>query len=100
MATAELDGPTFLPEGGGNINGVPAESAFVWTGSFDGKWRLRPNSPARGKGFDGVDMGAFGGATPYVLSGVPPIPRVTRFVVPSTVSSTSGLRFEVDAQAF
>jgi hypothetical protein len=100
MATAELDGPTFLPAGGENINGIAAEVAFVFTGTSDGRWRLRPNSPARGKGFNGVDMGAFGGATPYVLSGVPPIPRVTRFVVPSTVTSTSGLRFEVDAQAF
>jgi len=100
MATAELDGPTFLPEGGGNINGVPVELACVWTGSTDGKWQLRTNSPAKGKGFNGVDIGAFGGALPYVLSGVPSTPRVTRFVVPSTVTSTSGLRFEVDAQAF
>jgi hypothetical protein len=100
MATAELDGPTFLPEGGGNINGVPVELACVWTGSTDGKWQLRTNSTAKGKGFNGVDIGAFGGALPYVLSGVPSTPRVTRFVVPSTVTSTSGLRFEVDAQAF
>jgi hypothetical protein len=100
MATAELDGPTFLPEGGGNINGVPVELACVWTGSTDGKWQLRTNSTAKGKGFNGVDIGAFGGALPYVLSGVPSTPRVTRLVVPSTVTSTSGLRFEVDAQAF
>lgn len=100
MATAELDGPTFLPEGGGNINGVPIELACVWTGSTDGKCQLRTNSPAKGKGFNGADIGAFGGALPYVLSGVPSTPRVTRFVVPSTVTSTSGLRFEVDAQAF
>jgi hypothetical protein len=100
MAVAPLTGASFLPVGGGNINGMASELVFVGTGSPDGQWRLRPNSPAIGMGFDGVDMGAFGGSTPYILSGVPSRPRLTRFVVPAAVTGTSGLRFEVDAQSF
>ncbi|MBI4658765.1 MAG: hypothetical protein HY735_07930 [Verrucomicrobia bacterium] len=93
-------GANFLPVGGGNINGIATELVFAGTGAVDAKWKLRANSPAMGKGFDGVDMGAFGGPSPYILGGVPSIPRVTRFVVPAAVTSTSGLRFEVDAQSF
>jgi hypothetical protein len=89
-----------LPAGGGNINGQLIGNVFLNTGSNDGKWRLKAGSPALGAGTSGSDMGAFGGTNPYVLSGVPGIPRLTRLVVPATATSTSGLQFEVDAQAF
>lgn len=96
-------GGSFLPPGAGNINGIPFRGdAFLAAGSpeVDAYWQLKPGSPALGAGFNGVDMGAFGGSTPYILSGVPSRPRLTRFVVPAAVTSTSGLRFEVDAQSF
>jgi hypothetical protein len=32
-------------------------------------------SPGLGAGFGGTDCGIFGGAEPYVLSGIPPIPN-------------------------
>ena len=38
--------------------------------STDGKWQLKDGSPAIGAGMDGVDCGAFGGITPYILSGI------------------------------
>ena len=91
----------FLPAGGGNINGpVVIGNVFLNTGSDDAKWQLAPGSPAIGTGTGGSNMGAFGGATPYVLSGVPGRPRLTRLVVPATATSSSGLQFEVDARAF
>lgn len=90
----------YLPEGGGNINGQLISNVFVNTGSEDAKWKLKAGSTAAGAGTDGSDMGAFGGPNPYVLSGVPGIPRLTRFVVPATATSTSGLQFEIDAEAF
>lgn len=89
-----------LPEGGGNINGQLVNNIFLNTGSDDGKWRLKAGSPALGAGTGGSDMGAFGGPNPYVLSGLPGIPRITRIVATSTVTSTSGLRLEVNAQGF
>jgi hypothetical protein len=91
----------FLPAGGGNINGpVVIGNVFLNTGSDDARWQLAPGSPAIGTGTGGSNMGAFGGATPYVLSGVPGRPRLTRLVVPATATSSSGLQFEVDARAF
>jgi len=90
----------YLPAGNGNLNSQLPASVFVNTGSDDAKWRLKAGSPAIGAGFNGVDIGLFGGAAPYTLSGIPAIPRITHLVVPTTATHESGLRFEVGAQAF
>lgn len=89
-----------LPVGGGNINGQLVNNVFLNTGSNDGKWRVKTGSPALGAGTGGSDMGAFSGPNPYVLSGIPGMPRITRIVANATVTSASGLRLEVDAQGF
>lgn len=91
---------SFLPEGGGNLNGFNLADVFVSSGNRETRWMLKTGSPAIGTGFNGVDMGAFGGANPYRLSGVAPRPRITRFVVPAAATDATGLRFEVDAKAF
>ncbi|MES2920023.1 MAG: hypothetical protein V4819_00650 [Verrucomicrobiota bacterium] len=91
---------SFLPEGGGNINGFNLTDVFVASGNSETRWMLNASSPAIGAGFNGVDMGAFGGANPYRLSGVAPRPRITRFVVPAAATDATGLQFEVDAKAF
>ena len=74
--------------------------AFVQGQTNDKAYVLAAGSPAIGSGLNGVDMGIFGGVQPYVISGVPSLPRITRFLVPSTATSTSGLRIEMDAQSF
>jgi hypothetical protein len=91
---------SFLPEGGGNLNGFNLADVFVSSGNEETRWMLKTGSPAIGTGFNGVDMGGFGGANPYRLSGVAPRPRITRFVVPAAATDATGLRFEVDAKAF
>lgn len=50
--------------------------------STDGQWQLLINSPASKKGSDGSDCGMFGGATPYQLSGQPPLPVVYEIIGP------------------
>ncbi|MDE6631813.1 MAG: hypothetical protein K2K23_02315 [Muribaculaceae bacterium] len=64
--------------------GATVESVFVNAGSDDGKWKLSANSPAKGAASDEGDCGAFGGRTPYVLSGIPQfIPHITKIEVPT-----------------
>ncbi|MCO6497808.1 MAG: hypothetical protein J5I50_09120 [Chitinophagaceae bacterium] len=68
-----------------NANPSPSEGF-----SEDGKYQLKPGSPATGAGVlngETVDCGAFGGPAPYVLSGMPPIPSIYRLVVPQQVNS-------------
>ena len=61
---------------------VPGETA-------DGKYKLKAGSPAKGAGMGGVDMGMFGGANPYKLSGIPSIPAFYKLTAPSNNATTN-----------
>jgi hypothetical protein len=93
--------PTFLKPGVGNQPTIAyLEDVFIYSNPVDRKYLLTPSSPARGIGLNGVDLGMFGGAGPYVISGVPAMPRITHFATPAAATSSSGLRFEVKAKSF
>lgn len=66
-----------------NQNNVPLASVFALSpGStqFDAWYQLKSGTnPARGTGQNGADIGAFGGNTPYKLSGIPAIPSIYQF---------------------
>jgi len=84
------------PPGPGNVSNVDMNFVFIdFNGnldySTDGKWQLDPDGPAAGAGEEGVDCGMFGGLTPYVLSGLPPVPRIYEANIPLSGSSVSGL---------
>ncbi|MBX2956991.1 MAG: hypothetical protein KF846_12590 [Cyclobacteriaceae bacterium] len=90
---------TFLPAGNGNINSVPINSIFMDSGTTDGRWKLKDGSPAIGSGYNGTDMGMFGGAEPYVLSGIPPIPTIYSLEAPLTGEKNTGLPIEIKAKS-
>ena len=92
------------PYGQGNVGGVIMESVFVGyptqgTYSTDGRWQLKPQGPAIGAGEGGIDCGIFGGALPYVLSGLPPVPRIYEAIIPTAGSNVSGLPVIIKAKA-
>ncbi len=65
----------------GNIDNVPSAGLFIGyptQGAYsdDGRYQLAPGSPAIGAGVGGIDCGAFGGSTPYKLSGIAAIPNI------------------------
>lgn len=83
-------------DGNGNKYGIAMTSVFVdFNGTLgyseDAKWILKTGSPAIGAGVSGVDCGAFGGVTPYVLSGMPPLPHIYEAAIPGTAYSDKGL---------
>lgn len=82
-----------LPAGFNNQVNVPIANIFVGPGSDDGRYILRPGSPAIGAGepINGVtpDAGAFGTADPYRLSGIPPIPTIYSLTVPASVPASA-----------
>jgi len=86
---------TQLSAGNGNLLHVNMANVFVGSGSTDAQWQLKTGSPAIGAGVGGVDCGAFGGSSPYVLSGIPPIPQVYFLNAPFYGSNTSGLPITV-----
>jgi hypothetical protein len=93
-----------MPEtGSNNIGDVDFADVFVDypTGdntSPDAMYRLKEGSVAIGHAVDGGDCGIFGGDFPYVLSGLPPIPRFYESDI-STLGSSQGLRVSFKAQS-
>jgi len=67
--------------------------------STDGQYQLKEGSPAIGAGLNGVDCGMFGGANPYVLSGLPPIPAIYEADIATTGSIDDGLPVKIKVKA-
>ena len=67
--------------------------------STDGNYELRANTVGKNFGNDGTDAGAYGGATPYKLSGIPAIPNIYFAQVPQTGTSGGGLKVHLKVQA-
>lgn len=63
--------------------------------SFDGKCRLTDYSPAMTAGSKGDQVGAFGGTTPYILSGLSDVPHIYDVDAPMAASPASGLKVTV-----
>jgi hypothetical protein len=93
-------GPSYLPTGLGNIPTIQLFYDVFTGGNMENAYSLISDSPAKGAGFDALDLGIFSGVRPYVISGLAQLPRITRFVVPAKATSSSGLRIEMDAEAF
>jgi hypothetical protein len=87
-------GQAGTPSGNGNVNFGDETTTFLvanpWPtiSSEDSKFQLAAGSPAIGIGTGGTNAGAFGGANPYILSGLPAYPVMTNFTT-SGVGNTS-----------
>jgi hypothetical protein len=74
----------------GNINAVFTGYPVDISGETnDGKYKLKPGSPAIGAGIGGVDLGIFGGPNPYRLSGIPSIPAFYKLEASSINATTN-----------
>ena len=87
-----------------NVTGVSEDSIFVGLltqGSYsdESKFYLKPNSPAKGAGQNGIDAGVFSGDHPYKLSGIPFVPLVYNIDAPETGSSGTGFPVTIKAKA-
>ncbi|MEE4175995.1 MAG: hypothetical protein V2I46_00655 [Bacteroides sp.] len=90
--------------GPGNFGNVDMSTVFVGyptQGSYstDGLWQLKADGPAIGAGEGGIDCGMFGGPLPYVLSGLPAIPRIYEAIVPTAGSTFTGLPVIIKAKS-
>jgi hypothetical protein len=77
----------------GNFS-APQSTLFITdqNATTDGKYMLSENSPAKGAGSNGSDIGPFGGLDPYRLSGLPNLPNIYEL---STVGLVSGDKLPV-----
>lgn len=85
---------TTFPTTNGNQANIAQSAVFTLapgSTAFDAWYQLKAgNNPARGTGQGGVDVGAFGGTTPYKLGGVPAIPAIYQQSQTITGNSLNG----------
>lgn len=75
---------SILPAGNNNQNAINMSNVFENnSGTNDLAFVLKPGSPAIGAGSVGVDLGAFGGGSPFKLALQPAIPAIYKIQAPS-----------------
>jgi len=86
-----------LFSGNGNLRNIDMNKVFVKPGI---DFHLLENSPAKGAGEDGVDMGIYGGKTPFIDGfGKPAIPSIIKLKADHAVSKSEGLKIEIKARS-
>ena len=89
--------------GNGNIDSVDLNTVWdLMDPSPDGKYQLIGDSTtnvAIGAGINGEDCGAFGGNTPYRLSGIIKIPEIYLMQIPLTGDTTNMLMIKIKAKS-
>lgn len=64
--------------------------------SLDRNYRFRGDSPIAMSASDGGALGAFGGVSPYVVSGLPTVPVVFNVSAPTSVNMLQGMQVSVN----
>lgn len=73
-------------------------NAGTLTSTWGYDLKLAAASAAKGKGEGGIDLGAFGGATPYIVAGVN-IPYISEIDVDPAGSTTRNIPFKMKVEA-
>ena len=84
------DAANILPTGNNNQNNIAMNTVFVNNnGSTDADFVLKVGSPAITAGLGGIDMGVFGGSTPFKFALQPAIPSINKIIAPATPSGST-----------
>ena len=89
------------PSGNGNVSFGNSTTTFLTANPWstftyeDASFQLAIGSPAIGIGTGGTNVGAFGGASPYILSGLPAYPVMTNFTTSGVGNTTTPLQVNV-----
>ncbi|HYE54900.1 MAG TPA: hypothetical protein VD996_08660 [Chitinophagaceae bacterium] len=85
-----LESGSSLPAGSGNQSSVSMSTVFInHSSGLDKDFQLKAGSPAIAAGYGGIDAGAYGGLSPYVLSVLPNVPSVYKLIAPPSVSGNT-----------
>lgn len=66
--------------------------------STDESYQIKAGSPLKTAGSGGTEVGAFGGTTPYVVSGIPAIPSIVNMNNTATGSNTVPLSVTISVK--
>lgn len=91
-----LDGSVYSHQGSGTF---AVENPWGHAPRQDKVFMLKAGSPAAGSGSGGVDIGAFGSASPYRLSGIPRVPVITALTSSASGSPLSPLQVTISVKS-
>jgi len=86
----------------GNQNSVNVTNELIGTGtgiSLDEQYQLKSGSTLKTAGSGGTEVGAYGGATPYVVSGISAIPSIVNMSNTATGSNTVPLQVTISVKS-
>jgi hypothetical protein len=101
-------GNTFPNQENGNKNNYSIvnvdtnESQFISSGagiSDDERWQLKPGAELKTLGSGDSEVGAYGGSTPYKVSGIPPIPSIVEFFNTGTGDTNNPLKVNISVKS-
>jgi hypothetical protein len=81
------------------FSAVQANIFVVPDPSVDNQYQLASDSPATGQGIEGENLGAFGGLSPYKLSGLPAIPSIYDLTTSGVGSPAAGMPVQVKVKS-
>lgn len=91
---------TSFPAGIGNQANYDIVTDPPWLGGTnDAAYQIKPGDPLKTKGNGGIEVGAFGGSTPYILSGIPAIPSVVSMVNSGTGDNTNPVKVTITVKS-
>lgn len=82
-----------------NSNQLNVDLNTVFVDYANGNYHLKPGSPAIGAGLNGVDIGIYGGSTPFIDGGLPPLPSIYYLDVPINGSTQNGVNITIKAKS-
>jgi hypothetical protein len=90
--------------GTGNVNSYDfvTNSELVGTGagiSPDEALQIKAGSGLKTLGSSSSEVGAFGGTTPYIISGIPPIPSITGAINTGTGDATTPIKVTISVKS-
>ncbi len=79
-----------------------AESQLLGTGtgiSPDEQYQIKAGSDLKTLGNGGTEVGAYGGSTPYIVSGIPPIPSITNMINTGSGDNSNPLKVTISVKS-
>ena len=83
-----------LPEGYRNLTNVDMSTVFE-----ENSYHLKADSPAKGSGENGADMGMYGGDMPFVDGGFPALPSILQIEAPKIGSKSGGIEVKFNVKS-
>ena len=94
-----LIGPIYGNQLGFYNNLISPDINSVFENYLEDNYQLKADSPAKGTGYGGADMGIYGGEFPFVDGGIPAIPTIYYLDVPLSGTRQDGINVTIKVKS-